>query len=67
MSTNKSRDYLDNQNKPPSTPIEALDEDNSFIHLVPKVHHITINQNITPVITPARKIPTALLDELKLI
>ena len=33
---------------------------------LPKVHHITIDQNITPVVTPARKIPIALLDKLKL-
>ena len=31
-----------------------------------KVHHITVDQNITPVVTPARKIPKALLDKLKL-
>ena len=33
---------------------------------LPKVHHITINQNIKSVVTPARKIPIALLDKLKL-
>ena len=31
-----------------------------------KVHHITIDQNITPAVTPARNIPIALLDKLKL-
>lgn len=36
------------------------------IRTLPKVHHITINQNITPAATPARKIPIALLDKLKL-
>ena len=36
------------------------------IGTLPKVHHITIDQNIIPVVTPARKIPIALLDKLKL-
>ena len=36
------------------------------IGTLPKVHHITIDQNITPVVTPAWKIPIALLDKLKL-
>ena len=31
-----------------------------------KVHHITINQSITPAVTPARNIPIALPDKLKL-
>ena len=31
-----------------------------------KVHYITINQNITPFVIPARKSPIALLDKLKL-
>ena len=38
----------------------------SEIGTLPKVHHITIDQNVIPVVTPARKIPTALLDKLKL-
>ena len=29
------------------------------------IHHITIDQNIATIITPARKIPVALLDKLK--
>ena len=33
---------------------------------LPRVCHITIDQNITPVVIPARKIPIALLDKLKL-
>ena len=36
------------------------------IGTLPKVHHITIDQNITPVVTLARKISIALLDKLKL-
>ena len=36
------------------------------ISTLPKVHHITIDQNITPAVTPARKIPIAFLDKLKL-
>ena len=36
------------------------------IGILLKVHHITIDQNITPVESPARKIPIALLDKLKL-
>ena len=36
------------------------------IGTLPKVHHITIDQNITPVVTPAREIPIVLLDKLKL-
>ena len=38
----------------------------SEIGTLPKIHHITIDQNITPVVTPARKILIALLDKLKL-
>ena len=34
------------------------------IGTLPKVHHITTNQNITPVVTTARKIMIALLDKL---
>ena len=30
------------------------------------MHHITTDQNITPVVTPTRKLPIALLDKLKL-
>ena len=36
------------------------------IGTLPKVHHITSGQNITPVVNPARKIPIDLLDKLKL-
>ena len=36
------------------------------IGTLPKVHHITIDQNITSVVTPARKITIVLLDKLKL-
>ena len=33
------------------------------IGTLPKVHHITIHQNITPVVTPAKKNPIVLLDK----
>ena len=36
------------------------------IGTLPQVHHITVDQNITPVVTPVRKIPIALLDKQKL-
>ena len=33
---------------------------------LPKGHHNTIDKNVTPVVTPARKLPIALPDKLKL-
>ena len=36
------------------------------IGTLPNVHHITIDQNITPAVTPTRKFSIALLDKLKL-
>lgn len=36
------------------------------ISTLPKVQHITINQKITPVVTPARTTPISLIDKLKI-
>ena len=36
------------------------------ISTLPIVQHITINQKITPVATPARKTPIAVIDKLKM-
>ena len=33
---------------------------------LPKVYHVTVDQNVIPVVTPARKISITLLDKLKL-
>ena len=45
MSTNKCLNYLDNQNSPPTTAIEALDEDNFFIGTVFDIANELKNNN----------------------